>query len=1079
MSCFQANNLITLLYKHCDLNKDKIIYTDLSNEGLPIEQLTFKGLITRINAIAFEVERLTNVGDRVLVATPTGIKFAEALLACLAAGRIAVPIYPPTKTKIDILRFINVADASSASAVLSDSSVSLDLGEDKGSQFWQKTKIINTDKIPTGSNKLYSPQSSEIALIQYTSGSTSIPKGVIITHENLIANLEGIKNHFRHNTDSCGVSWLPPYHDMGLVGGVLQPLYVGFPVYFIKPQSFLRRPILWLKVISTFKATTSGGPNSAYQILVDRTTDVDRKDLSLSYWQIAFNGAERVDVNTIEKFTEAFRPYGFKKESFFPCYGLAESTLYVTGGHYNSVLNKNCGSLAVSCGEYLPDHHVIVVDPVTKNVCNGDQEGEIWISGPSVARGYWNDPIRNKERFCSTFNGKRYVLTGDLGKLSAGKLTVTGRLSDLVIIRGRNYHPEDLETFVRTFNSSHFSIKLAIFSTNYSDGEQLVVVREVPIDIPEEKQMEIISSIREALGQGAGVKPDRIVLVRKGQIPVTKNGKIQRLECRQRLLDNQLRIIYEDSVNSHPASPLFLITPTEDLSRALQDSLTTFVACELKIPQNHVDPSAPLSVIGIDSLAQAQLISKVEQHAKITFDFDLLDIESLSIKRIASIAGATIKLRKILNDLSDEEKQIVLDQCSLSANSNDIPPSSSRISLEYCEEVNTINKTMKRLSESGMQYPYLTIQDGKSGRTTTINNEPMLQFSSNDYLNLSKHPSVIEAAKLSLDRYGASVSASRLVAGERPVHRDLEYELAAFIGVPDCLAFVSANLTNQTVIGHILDKRDAIFIDEVSHDSAVKGARLSKAGVIPFSHNNWHQLDQLLHAHRSSYQRALIFIEGLHSMEGDIPDLPYFLEIKEKHKAILMVDECLSIGTLGKTGRGITEHFDVDPSRVDLLMGGFSKAFGSCGGYIASSNKIINYLRLTTPGFIFTTGMTPSNAAAALAAIQVLDQEPERVQRLLRNSNMFRQLASQVGLNVGKSELGPLVPIIVGDTQICLKWYHELFRFGINAQPIIHPAVKHQYARIRFFLTAEHTQQDIEKTISILADLHTQTIHLV
>ena len=326
------------------------------------------------------------------------------------------------------------------------------------------------------------------------------------------------------------------------------------------------------------------------------------------------------------------------------------------------------------------------------------------------------------------------------------------------------------------------------------------------------------------------------------------------------------------------------------------------------------------------------------------------------------------------------------------------------------------------------------------------------------------------AAKEAIDCFGTSVSASRLVSGEKPVHRQLEKALAEFLGVEDSIVFVGGHSTNETTIGHLLGPGDLILHDSLAHNSIVQGAILSGARRRPFPHNDWQMLDQILGEIRREYRKVLVAIEGVYSMDGDYPDVPRFLEVKQRHKALLMIDEAHSIGTMGPRGAGIGEHFQIPRTSVDIWMGTLSKSFGSCGGYIAGSRELVEYLKYTAPGFVYSVGLPPSNAAAALTSLRLLKAEPDRVARLQANSRRFLDAARQHGLDTGYSNNTPVVPVITGNSLHALQLSRRLFERGINVQPILYPAVEEKAARLRFFITAAHTDAQIDAAVEATAE---------
>jgi len=362
------------------------------------------------------------------------------------------------------------------------------------------------------------------------------------------------------------------------------------------------------------------------------------------------------------------------------------------------------------------------------------------------------------------------------------------------------------------------------------------------------------------------------------------------------------------------------------------------------------------------------------------------------------------------------------------------------------------------------------VHEGITNDRTIIGGREFINFSSYNYIGMSGDPAVIRAVQEAVERFGTSVSASRLVSGEKTIHRELEQELAQFLGTEAAVVFVGGHATNETVIGHLMGPGDLILHDALSHNSILQGAILSGARRRPFPHNDWRTADRLLELFRREYRLVLIVIEGVYSMDGDIPDLPHFIEVKKRHKALLMVDEAHSMGVLGETGRGVGEYYHVPREDVDIWMGTLSKSFGSCGGYIAGKKSLVEYLKYTAPGFVFSVGLSPPNAAAALASLRLLKAEPQRVAQLRERAALFLRLAKERGFDTGASHDSPVVPIIIGNSLHCMFLSQALFKRGINVQPIVYPAVEERAARLRFFLTSRHTEEQIRYTIDVMTE---------
>jgi len=550
--------------------------------------LTYEELDRRARAIGALLQKQVTAGSRALLLYPPGLEYIAAFFGCLYAGVIAVPSYPPRLNRPDPRLQTIVADAQATVAltttpILSNMEHRLAHAPDLEALRWLDNGNIASDLAEEWRDPEI--ESDSLAFLQYTSGSTATPKGVMVSHGNLLHNLALLHQCFELTPDSRSVIWLPPYHDMGLIGGLLQPLYVGFPAILMSPLVFLQRPLRWLQAISRYKGTVSGGPNFAYDLCVRKITNEQRATLDLSSWESAFNGAEPVRCETLERFALAFESCGFRREAFYPCYGLAEATLIVSGGlkaappilhavqgealESNQVVaasveveNEGARTL-VGCGQTLGSQKIVIADPESFIQCPPDQIGEIWVSGPSVAQGYWNQPEETEcafEAYLADTGEGLFLRTGDLGFLKDGELFITGRLKDLIIIDGRNHYPQDIEL---TVEQSHPSLRpgcCAAFSVDVENEERLVVVAEVDrryrlarrqVDSnpgpasghrpsPDVKAM--LKAIRRAVAEQHGAQVHDVLLLKHGRILKTSSGKIQRHACRAGYLAGSLHL---------------------------------------------------------------------------------------------------------------------------------------------------------------------------------------------------------------------------------------------------------------------------------------------------------------------------------------------------------------------------------------------------------------------------------------------------------------------------------------------------------------------------------------------------------
>lgn len=370
----------------------------------------------------------------------------------------------------------------------------------------------------------------------------------------------------------------------------------------------------------------------------------------------------------------------------------------------------------------------------------------------------------------------------------------------------------------------------------------------------------------------------------------------------------------------------------------------------------------------------------------------------------------------------------------------------------------------------GIANPYFRVHEGTAGAVTAMDGESFLNYSSYNYLGLAGHPAVNTAAREAIDRYGTSASASRLVSGERPIHRQLERELADLHAVEDAVVFVSGHATNVSTIGTLFGPKDLVVHDALIHNSAVVGIQLSGAKRMSFAHNDPEALDRLLSEVRMQFERVLIVLEGLYSMDGDFPDLPRFVAVKRRHRAFLMVDEAHSLGVLGDRGLGIQQHFALAGEDVDIWMGTLSKTLASCGGYVAGERALVEYLKCAAPGFVYSVGMPPPAAAAALAALRLLRAEPSRAQTLQQRGRQFLELARASGVDTGLSAGLAVIPAITQSSLKAARLSEALSRRYINVQPIVYPAVAERAARLRFFVSSEHTEEQIRATVEALAE---------
>lgn len=568
---------------------DRLAYTFLLDGETQEARMTYAQLDRRARTIAAWLQNQAASQERALLVYPPGLEFIAGFFGCLYAGIVAIPVYPPHSPRLDKslpkLRAI-ASDAEPFVALTSSAHFSLMESIRAQAPDLQAIPWLATDTIDSGlAEQWQEPAVDGIALafLQYTSGSTMAPRGVMLTHGNLMHNSATIERCFEHTVETRGVIWLPSYHDMGLIGGIIQPLYAGFPATLMSPVAFLQRPLRWLQAISRTRAMTCGGPPFAYDLCARKITPEQRASLDLSSWDMAFIGAEPIRNETLERFVETFAPCGFRREAFYPCYGLAEATLIASGGLksappvvfpvQNAALERNRvvavpgevdgAQVMVGCGQSIRDQMIVIVNPESLISCAPDEVGEIWVAGPSVAQGYWNRPEETERTFharlADTGEGP-FLRTGDLGFLKDGELFVTGRLKDLIIVAGQNHYPQDIES---TVERSHPSIRpgaCAAFSFALDGEERLVIATEVErrsvnegagwsemgaLVVARAPGAEIVQAIRRAVAESHELRVHAVLLLKAGTIPKTSSGKIQRHVCRTSFLAGSTALIQE------------------------------------------------------------------------------------------------------------------------------------------------------------------------------------------------------------------------------------------------------------------------------------------------------------------------------------------------------------------------------------------------------------------------------------------------------------------------------------------------------------------------------------------------------
>lgn len=618
-------------------------FTFLDNNLEATAALTYQSLDESARSIAAYLQRHGTAGDRVLLVFSTGPDFVKALFGCLYAGHIPLPIAPPQSGKPLQWRVLeNVLRDAQARLILTDPARVAEIVA------WTKqTDLSGAVQVMTLNDVTHDPQAWDMpprdpqacAFMQYTSGSTNVPKGVVVTHQNLCTNAAIFQQAFRLDERTVTVSWLPHYHNMGLLGSMLYMFYAGARSYLMSPDVFLMKPVRWLEAVSRYRATVSGGPNFAYDLCSNVVSDAEVAALDLSAWEVACFGGDPVRHETLRAFTRKFAPCGFREEAFSPCYGLAEATMTITAvarGRAPAVrifdrdaLTENRVRLIdetalasaeergrakyfVSNGSVASGHEAVIVDPATSRRCADDAIGEVWFRGPSVTAGYWRKPAETEEAFTARLAdeaGGPYLRTGDLGFISHGELYITGRLKDLIIIRGHNHYPQDIEFSVHASDPGCRGGGGAAFAVEHDDEERLVVVQEIPNGGNFES---ILDNARRAIVEQHEIQPYAVVLIKPGTLPRTPGGKVQRRRAKELYLAGQLDVTVQWM--AQPAASD--VTQASTLDSEVERQVAAIWAEVLKIPIDALGADSHFLQLGGDSLKAKMMLGRVaDQYA--------------------------------------------------------------------------------------------------------------------------------------------------------------------------------------------------------------------------------------------------------------------------------------------------------------------------------------------------------------------------------------------------------------------------------------------------------------------------------
>ncbi|MFK7846194.1 MAG: aminotransferase class I/II-fold pyridoxal phosphate-dependent enzyme [Rhodothermales bacterium] len=1094
-AALNASTLIDLLRWRATHQADRVAYTFLKDGEEESEQLTYAELDTKARAIAAHLLAQEGTGERALLLYPASLEYIAAFFGCLYAGVIAVPVYPPRKNR-SMERVTGIVSDAKAKFTLTTRQISSDI-ERRFAEHPELAKlpIISTDELPLDGASVWAEPnvtSESIAFLQYTSGSTGSPKGVMVSHGNLLHNERQIQNAFGMDENSSVLGWLPLYHDMGLIGNVLNPLYVGYPCYLMAPVAFLQKPIRWLQAISKYGARISGGPNFAYDLCVRKITDEQIAELDLSSWKVAFNGAEPVHPETLERFTKKFAPAGFSMEDFSPCYGLAEATLFVASNKNNSKINvKHVNATALQQNEIVDAAHddedvralvssgvawenqtIKIVDPEALTACKDGKVGEIWVSGESIAKGYWGKEEVTARTFSASIakrNGQAFLRTGDLGFLSEGQLYVTGRLKDLIIIRGRNHYPQDIEVTIETSHEALEQGACAAFSFDLDGAERLGIAIEIRrVNMRNLDADEVVKAIRKAVSEKHELQVHSVILLKPKSIPKTSSGKIQRHACKVGYLTDTLNVVNSNTLafvdaEDSDATEAFLdrgalsSLPVSERKTLVSFFLQQLVGKALKMNVSDVDPNQSLSTLGMDSLDTIELKLEIERNLKVTVPMD----EALNDMSVVELADKlSYQFSSNGNDYKEAPKTEVIIK--------DL--------FEKCDEEGGYFGKYRLNKDDYFTQPKL---EGTPGPRMKFQGRDVIVWSINNYLGLIGEEKIHKTAIDSVTQHGLwTPMGSRMLTGNTERHLELERRLASYLHKEASIVFNFGYMGVMGTIDAVTDGNDTIIIDSLSHACIVDGALIASAGkqFRVFRHNDMDSLEkQLKAANENRKGGVLIITEGVFGMTGDIGKLDEICVLKEKYDARLFVDDAHGFGVMGPTGAGVGEFLGVQ-DKVDLYFGTFAKSFAGIGGVTAGDDRVIDYIKYNARTNIFAKSLPMPYVETMLTTLDFIENGDEYRNRMWHVARRLQEGLSALGFNIGDTQ-SPITPVYVpaGDEETATRAIRLLrTEYGIFVSAVTYPVVPRGVVLFRLTSSSSHTDEDIDITLEAFKKLRDQ-----
>lgn len=1104
----KSQSIVHVLKARARQQPDRRAYSILLRTGASARAVTYEALDGQARATAAELQAKGLQGKRAVLLLPPGADYIGSFFGCLYAGVTAVPCYPPGLTRASSDTIVRVANDCGAAAVLTSSRW---LEDPRMTDLLERCKShplrIATDALDARSGDRYishDPEPRDTAFLQYTSGSTGDPKGVIVSHGNVAANLSMIQASFGLTERDRICLWLPPYHDMGLIGGVLAGIQSDSETTLMEPAAFMRAPLQWLETISSVRATVTGAPNFAFDHCV--RTAREQPDalakLDLGCVEIAFCGAEMIRPATLRAFAETFAPAGFREGSFMPCYGMAETTLlcstrprsrgYVTRtidrqllereGRVASVPRTEAGRswTLVGCGSVISGSEVLIVHPETRTPVAEGHVGEVWIRGESVARGYFGRDEINREVFDQEprgGGGGGFMRTGDRGFMQGPELYITGRLKDMLIVRGRNHAPEDIEGSVARSHAAVRPHRVVAASIERGDSEQFAVLIECDRKALASANRqalfeEVLASAHAAVVRDHGLVADVLAIVKSGDLPATTSGKVQRRQAGERYRRGDLSILAT-------FAELTIERPTAKASVDVQSlTLDMFE----KHTRRRPELGRKIIDLGIDSVTATGLAAEISD----TFDLDLPP-SVLSPESTVSDVVAYVNLH--VPARSERSHGVVSTsparaKAALDSRVNLPPPRPITGARDETPALSPQELMTKKLPErlrwhrdqvDGLRQSdvlnYNLIQQEKIGATDArVDGRVLTFFSSYSYLGLNNDEQVIDAKLSAIRRYGTGSHGVMLLGGYTKLHEELERSIARNFRTDETLLYSSGFAANTAIIDSLVKGNDTVFCDMLVHTSILDGCRLSGAQTRMFPHQDVAALERMLQRTSDEHTR-LVIVDGVYSLRGEIAALADVVAVAHRYGAIVMVDEAHALGAIGRSGRGTAEHHGVE-GQVDIVTGGLGKGIPAYGGYVTGRRELIDYLRFRSNPYVFSGGMDVANVAAANKAMELMESDASIMRRLRGNIALMQELL--VEREIPSLRWGsPCMPVICRDAAEAHLLSRKLRDQGLYIAPITYPAVPKDQQGLRLTVTAAHSPDQLRYCIDRLeATLH-------